>query len=709
MSQDKANASQLDICIIGKYPPIQGGVSRSNLWDSIALIQRGCSVSLVTNAAEVEASYRTDSALYESYVPALESLGFDLPDVTSTVTNERQIRHIPAANPYVSKLAGLAAEVSERRHVDLFVGHYLEPYGVAAALTASWTGIPYGLRNAGSDVGRLYQHPGLRQAYENIARSADFWLTTDRISRGLQLLGVDPARVYNPKADALPPQLFNPNTEPLPLAEVIEHWRVIDPEALNATSSFDPGLPTIGMYGKLGVAKGSLDILAAAAELRDRGIRVNLVIVTNSGSRGASRLRHEADRLEVSSQLTLLPFIPAWGVPNFIRACNAVAFLERDFDIAIHRPKIPREVFACGTCLILSHDIAQRASYSTLLDDRRNVILTDPRQPSELASALGFVVKEPEAARELGAEGRKEISERIEDWDTFASNLYDTFVTIADDVAVRRYEMSVAEMQTCFARLCADRAYRRWFDLAPDAALVDYELTEEESRCLREIDRKMLEAFAQSLIGKRRKTILDYFPLSVKVAPAETEQMFTRYYDLHPARPRERLTDLALAFGDFLRESIGSRCGAPRFAADIATYELLELRARLTTSASDSLAAVNGRSEPKVDVITPETRLALSEGLQIGEFACDVATAVKQLRDGETPTFEPTRQILVICPASADVPTVYRVESGTRQLLEACRGGLSFGDLEARVPEERREAVKKLVSSLLSRSILQVI
>jgi hypothetical protein len=42
------------ICIVGKYPPIQGGVSAQTYWAARGLAAGGHDVSVVTKAAEVE-------------------------------------------------------------------------------------------------------------------------------------------------------------------------------------------------------------------------------------------------------------------------------------------------------------------------------------------------------------------------------------------------------------------------------------------------------------------------------------------------------------------------------------------------------------------------------------------------------------------------------------------------------------------------------
>lgn len=46
------------ICIVGKYPPIEGGVSAQTYWAARGLAERGHEVFVVTNAAEVEPAFR---------------------------------------------------------------------------------------------------------------------------------------------------------------------------------------------------------------------------------------------------------------------------------------------------------------------------------------------------------------------------------------------------------------------------------------------------------------------------------------------------------------------------------------------------------------------------------------------------------------------------------------------------------------------------
>jgi glycosyltransferase involved in cell wall biosynthesis len=55
----------MKICIIAKYPPIEGGESSKAYWLARALGQRGHEVHVVTNALEVEEEYREQLSDYD--------------------------------------------------------------------------------------------------------------------------------------------------------------------------------------------------------------------------------------------------------------------------------------------------------------------------------------------------------------------------------------------------------------------------------------------------------------------------------------------------------------------------------------------------------------------------------------------------------------------------------------------------------------------
>lgn len=514
------------LCFVGKFPPIQGGVSRINFWDAHALSGLGHEVHVVTNAPEVEEPYRIDERFYAGQ-PGDDPRG--RPGLTVHAPSGRRLHHIPYATPYVSRLAGLTAYVASETACDLIYGFYLEPYGVAAHLASRWTGIPYGLRHAGSDVGRLGRDRDLGITYTAIAQDADFWLDISvAMRRGWRLRGVNPDDFHTIGRYSLPTDYFRPDATPMRLAEL---------------GRFDPAAPTIGMYGKLGEVKGTFDLLAAFAKARGAAGRGNLVLVSSGPVTELERFRAMAGELGVEP--LILPFMPHWKVPSFLAACDAVAFLERDFPIDIHRPTVPREILACGRCLIVSEEVADYQSYAHLLDDGVNHLRADPHDTEALAALIEPILRDPARAREIGRNGYEQISRQIENWPEYVNELGRTFEDIQHATRERRTIMSVAEMQAAFARLSVDDAFRHWFELAPEAALSRYGLTDQERESLSSVNHKMLALFAETLKDKRRSKVLSFFPLSMGVGEELVRRYFDRFYDLRPVEPGAGVPELA--------------------------------------------------------------------------------------------------------------------------------------------------------------------
>lgn len=395
----------MKICFVGKYPPIQGGVSTANYWLAYGLAELGHEVYVVTNAGEVEADYRIrlsedDLAWYEpEFGPSGRSVRVFQPERLDA----GRMAHIPLANPFVSKLASVATQVVRKFDCDLIFAFYYEPYGVAGYLASLWTKRPLVLRHAGSDLDRLMRTPSLATTYQEILKAADAVVTRVRLLPRFLGMGVPLEKIYSDASFGHPKAVFNPQAEPLDINLQLAATRSGSSAPVNE-SPFDPGKPTIGIYGKVGLYKGSYDLVATLGNLAAEGLDFNFLAMTQG--REFKRFLRELENHGLMERTWLLPFHPHWKVPGFIRSCTAVCFLERDFPINIHGPMIPREVLSCGGCLVLSGEIARKQAFSKELVDGRNILLVDdPKDHKALAEKLRLVIQDPARAREIGKEG----------------------------------------------------------------------------------------------------------------------------------------------------------------------------------------------------------------------------------------------------------------------------------------------------------------
>ena len=375
------------LCFIGKYPPVEGGVSSTNYWVARGLAAQGHEINVVTNADEVEPAYRMllepdDWPLYE---PEFPQSGGRVRVFNTERFTQTTMGHIPTGNPFVTKLASLATNVVRNLRCDAIYAYYFEPYAVAAALAANWTGRPLMVKHAGSDLDRLCRVPDLGTAYSEVLRSARCVVTQRYLMPRFLAIGVREEALCPDIAYPVPAEFFNPGAQPLDINR-LQLRSLRDPETGDIVPAydFDPQVPTIGIYGKIGTTKGTFDLIAAAGHLAREGVAFNFAAMI-----GAVQAGHLISALKSSAILDrshILPFLPCWKVPAFIRTCTAVCFLERDFPIAIHGPIVPREILACGTCLLLSGEIAGKQSGRGEFRSGDNLVtVDDPKNHGDLA------------------------------------------------------------------------------------------------------------------------------------------------------------------------------------------------------------------------------------------------------------------------------------------------------------------------------------
>jgi hypothetical protein len=263
-------------------------------------------------------------------------------------------------------------------------------------------------------------------------------------------MGVAPERIFSASPYAPPDELFHPGAPPL---DVDSFPHKLDPstdEAAGGPRRFDPSRPTIGIYGKVGVTKGSFDLLQALAILQREGLEFNFLTLTQG--RSFEPFAAAIRELGLTNRSWILPFIPNWRVPSFIRTCTAVCFLERDFPVTIHTPTIAQEILLAGGCLVLSGEIARKQHYRNAMVDGENLlIVADPRDVNDLAAKLRQVIVAPDAAREIGLRGRSLVEnpaafdQYIESWEQIffriagrpstARNLVERFEAGLEDAA----------------------------------------------------------------------------------------------------------------------------------------------------------------------------------------------------------------------------------------------------------------------------------
>jgi glycosyltransferase involved in cell wall biosynthesis len=340
------------ILLISKFPPIEGGVSAHTFWLVRSLAREGHSVRVVTNASEVEPTfaqlhYGQDLAWMEGVVGRGQFFVHQTTPVES-------LSFIPFAQPYLTKLFGLSLSVVREYACDMILSWYFEPYGVVAALIGKTIGRPFVMRHAGSDLGRLARHPQLAAAYRwALEGAAGLVVTNEReLETRFGPINRPRLRLARPRL----PDVFSSSHERLDVRELLAaslQWfsniglsenLIQDIGRINA-KPLAGNVFTVGVYGKVGVTKGSFDLIEALAEVSRT--RAEFAFLTVScGRREVLQRYYQAivSSAALAERSWILPPIAPWRIPAFLRCCDAVCFLERDFPVPFHGPLIPREV-----------------------------------------------------------------------------------------------------------------------------------------------------------------------------------------------------------------------------------------------------------------------------------------------------------------------------------------------------------------------------
>jgi glycosyltransferase involved in cell wall biosynthesis len=397
----------LRICVIGKFPPIQGGVSMRTYWTAHALARCGHDVHVVTNAKEAVPPFRMHMR-EEDWQRCGASYGAGSVTVHWTDPVDRSQSYLPMASPFVTKLATLAANAHAAHPFDIIYSHYLEPYGVAGHLVSQMTGVPQVVRMAGSDAGRLWHHPQFEALYDHVLRSAAVVVAGGSVAQRAIARGVEPDRIALGGGYRLPDDLFVPEGPRIDLARLrseVERDAALCGELWGA---FPADRSYFGIYGKLGDNKGSFALLEALWKLKLAGLDVGLVALAHGKREIEARFRARAEALDLTDRVLQIPFVPHWRVPEFLRSCLAVCCLEQDFPISIHSPIVPLEVLLCGRCLVGSTEVIRKlAGYERLPDRYGCVAVRDANDADALSRQLEAILRDPQPSIAVGARGRK--------------------------------------------------------------------------------------------------------------------------------------------------------------------------------------------------------------------------------------------------------------------------------------------------------------
>lgn len=386
----------MKICLIAKYPPIEGGESAKAYWLAKGLGERGCEVHVVTNAWEVENDYRENIEATDldcNYQPRGVYVHNTDPFIEPS--------YIPYSKPYTEKIASLAIDIIKEYDLQLIDSWYILPYVISGFLAKTITSKPQVMRHAGSDMSRLLSSPYLGTLFTSIFKRVDKIITYPSSKERFLNLGVPEEKIFFNNKVSVDTGVFNPEVKPIDLSF--------------HTDKNINGLPIITYIGKVGVSKGIYELVEAASNINDDFM---LLFVTKGKS--LDRFKKTIRKLGLEGRTLFIDFVPPWKIPCIIKRSTCVVVPERDFPVVQHTPILPREVMAVGKCVILSEELYNKRR-ATEIQDEQNMLVVNPKDIEQFKRTLEKVIKHPDYAEKIGQQARL-VSEKIERFDEYIEN-----------------------------------------------------------------------------------------------------------------------------------------------------------------------------------------------------------------------------------------------------------------------------------------------
>lgn len=387
----------MKICIISKYPPIEGGVSSGIYWLARGLGELNHKVHVVTNCMEVEGDYREEilenkPGQFEPKNVRVHSTACDTPFF------------IPSYNPYIPKLVNIAIEVIRKYDIDLIYSEYLMPYGVAGLMAKYITKKPFMVAHAGSDITRLFDSPSLKSLFIEIFKGADKISATQRHSRKiLRRCKISRDKFIIGLRRSIDLKAFHPDVKPFDMS-------------LCLRKNKKEKIPTFLYIGKVSKLKRTFNFVDACSVIKKEEFRLIFVVGNNERS---LLLRKHVHSKGLGEKAVFLPFQAPWRIPSLINSATCVVSPETSEEPYLpkntHYPKIAREAMACGRCVVIGKGVAEKGVYR-MLQDGVNSYIVDPDNTKEFARRLQSIVKSPDIAIKIGQEARR-FSEKTEDFD----------------------------------------------------------------------------------------------------------------------------------------------------------------------------------------------------------------------------------------------------------------------------------------------------
>ena len=205
--------------------------------------------------------------------------------------------------------------------------------------------------------------------------------------------------------------------------------------------------------------------------------------------------------------------------------------------------------------------------------------------------------------------------------------------------------MSFLAMQTAIARICVDHAFRQSFLRDPDGALTSCGLTADESEAVKALDLKVIQEYADSLVGKKMALVTKWFPLSLaalrRALPASRVRRLVFSYGYQRAGDTgelggEWVRGEFVRFKDYLQDQVSTGEIPIPFFTDVLEFEAA--RQMMSHDPAASTSAREPASEAAAGVFDDAARNAVkplrAAHVSLRRFTCDIFALISAIENG---------------------------------------------------------------------------
>ena len=207
------------IALLGKYPPLEGGIAAKTYWLARGLAAHGHEIHVITNGISAGREYRIRGV-----------------DTEPTITPNLWIHripdevpwHIPEDNEYALALLDLTINIIREHSIQILDTDYLIPYGIVGYLAKCSTGVRHVIRHGGSDLEKFLKRHVLETLLHEAIAHADK-IVTDTHYRDL-LEPITSRVVFQPAYipdDSVftPSDIFYPQYRLAVIGKINYHWQ----------------------------------------------------------------------------------------------------------------------------------------------------------------------------------------------------------------------------------------------------------------------------------------------------------------------------------------------------------------------------------------------------------------------------------------------------------------------------------------------------